>query len=125
MAIDITRLKQENQKSIESLDNSLARLNALMNEGLPLSEAVAVNAQINRVQGDKIHFQIVRGHLHAANTIVKEMSAERQARLDELSSRLDDAIREDFVINATFGVVKRVISAAEELTDITSSHITT
>jgi hypothetical protein len=124
MAIDIKRLQQENQKSIESLNNSLARLNRLMDEGLPLSEAVAVNAQISRVQGDKIHFQIVRGHLHAAGAIVKEMNAERQARLDELSARLDDAIRDDFVINASFAVVKRVISAAEEITDITSSHLT-
>lgn len=125
MPIDITRLQEENKKSIDALDNSLIRLSRLMDEGLPLSQAVAVNAQISRAQGDKIHFQIVRGHLLAGGTIVREMSAERQARLDELSARLDDAIRDDFAINATFAVVKRAISAAEEITDITSSHIKT
>ena len=125
MPIDITRLQEENKKSIDALDNSLIRLSRLMDEGLPLSQAVAVNAQLSRAQGDKIHFQVVRGHLLAAGTIVREMSAEREARLDELSARLDDAIRDDFAINATFAVVKRAISAAEEITDITSSHIRT
>jgi hypothetical protein len=123
MPIDITRLQAENAKSIEAVNNSIARLSAMMDEGLPLSNAIAVNAQLNRALGDKIHLQLVRGHLLAAGVIVQEMSAAVQDRLDELSARLDDAIRQDFIISATFDVIKKSLSAAEEISDIASAHI--
>jgi hypothetical protein len=123
MPVDIARLQAENEKSINAVDNSIARLNSMVDEGLPLSEATAVNAQLSRAQGDKIHLQLVRGHLAAAGVTIKEMDPAVQSRLDELSARLDDAIRQDFVINATFDLIKSSLSAAEELSDIASGHI--
>lgn len=118
----IEALREANSKAIEAVNNSLTRLNRLMNSGLPLSEASAVNAQIARAQGDKLHLQIIGGHLLAGATIVRPLSGEVQDRLDVLAGRIDDAIRADFVLQATFDVVKRTLSAAEELSDITSAH---
>jgi len=122
MPVDIARLQAENEKSLKAVENSITRLNDLMDDGLPLSEAIAVNAQLSRAQGDKIHLQLVRAHLAAAGVVVSEMDPAVQSRLDVLSGRLDDAIRQDFIISATFDLIKISLSAAEELSDITSKH---
>ena len=110
MPVDIQRLQNENQKSLNAVDNSITRLRDISDDGLPLSEAIAVNAQLNRAQGDKIHLQLVRGHLLAAGVIVSPMDPAVQARLDVLSARLDQAILNDFRINAAFDLVKRALS---------------
>ena len=123
MPVDIQRLQAENAKSLEAVDNSITRLVDLMDDGLPLSLAIAVNAQLSRAQGDKIHLQIVRGHLAAAGVIVNEMDPEVEARLDVLATRLDEGIRNDFIVRAAFDLVKVVLSAAEEVSDITSRHL--
>jgi hypothetical protein len=123
MPVDIQRLQAENAKSLAALDNSITRLVDLMDDGLPLSLAIAVNAQLSRAQGDKIHLQIVRGHLAAAGVIVSEMDPEVEARLDVLATRLDEGIRNDFIVSAAFDLVKVVLSAAEEVSDITSRHL--
>jgi hypothetical protein len=124
MPVDIQRLQAENAKSLEAVDNAITRLVDLMDDGLPLSLAIAVNAQLSRAQGDKIHLQIVRGHLASAGVIVSEMDPEVEARLDVLATRLDQAIRNDFIVSAAFDLVKVVLSAAEEVSDITSRHVT-
>jgi hypothetical protein len=123
MAVDIQRLQTENAKSIDAVNNSITRLLDLMDDGLPLSQAIAVNAQLSRAQGDKIHLMIVRGHLLAADVIVSEINPDLQARLDVLAGRLDDAIRDDFKLNATLDLIRVALSAAEEISDITSSHL--
>ena len=122
MPVDIARLQAENEKSLKAVENAITRLNDLMDDGLPLSEAIAVNAQLSRAQGDKIHLQLVRAHLSAADVVVSEIDPAVQSRLDVLSARLDEAIRQDFIINAAFDLVKVSLSAAEELSDITSRH---
>lgn len=122
MPVDIQRLQNENQKSLDAVDNSITRLRDISDDGLPLSEAIAVNAQLARAQGDKIHLQLVRGHLLAAGVIVSPMDPGVQGRLDVLSARLDQAILNDFKINAAFDMIKVVLSAAEEISDITSNH---
>lgn len=123
MSVDIQRLQTENAKSIEVLDNSITRLSDLMDDGLPLSQAIAVNAQLSRAQGDKIHLLIVRGHLLAAETIVSEIDPAVEARLEVLAKRLDDAIRDDFKFQATLDLIRVALSAAEEIADITNSHV--
>jgi len=122
MPIDVPRLQAENQKSLAAVDNSITRLNDLMDDGLPLSEAIAVNAQLSRAQGDKIHLQLVRGHLGPAGVIVSEMDPAVANRVDVLAARLDQAITNDFIIGATFDMIKVSLSAAEEMSDITSKH---
>ena len=123
MPVDIQRLKDENAKSILAVSNSITRLIDLSDDGLPLSEAIAVNAQLARAQGDKIHLLIVGGHLGAADVIVSEMNPEVVARLDLLAERLDKAIRDDFKINATLDLIRVALSAAEEITAITTQHL--
>ena len=122
MPVDIQRLQAENQKSLDAVDNSITRLRDISDDGLPLSDAIAVNAQLSRAQGDKIHLQLVRGHLLAAGVIVSPMDPAVEDRLNTLSARLDQAILNDFRINAAFDLVKVVLSAAEEISDISSSH---
>ena len=122
MPIDIARLKAENAKAIEAVDNSIERLQAMVDEGLPFSEAAAVNADLADARGDKVHLQNLRGHLSAAVVIVSEMDPSVQNRLDLLSARLDAAIRHDFVVSATLDVVRSSLNAAQEISNIISNH---
>jgi hypothetical protein len=124
MPVDIERLKDENSKSLLAVSNSITRLLDLSDDGLPLSEAIAVNTQLARAQGDKIHLLIVGGHLGAAGVIVKEMDANVQARLDELAARLDKAILDDFKLHAALDLIRVALSAAEEISSITEQHLT-
>ena len=123
MPVDIQRLQTENARSIVAVNNSIARLSDLADDGLPLSDAIAVNAQLARAQGDKIHLLIVGGHLGAAGVIVKEMDQDVEVRLNDLAGRLDAAIRDDFRINATLDLIRVALSAAEELSSITTQHL--
>src|SRR5688572_16774307 len=105
MPIDIARLQAENAKAIEAVDNSITRLTAMVDEGLPSSQAARAEAELARALGDKVHLQGVRAHLTAAGVMVSEMDPSVQNRLDSLSDILDAAIRQDFVISATLDVV--------------------
>ena len=122
MPVDLERLQIENQKSLDAVNNSIARLMDLADDGLPLSRASAVNAQLIRAQADKVHLQIVRAHLRAAQVVVSEIDETVQNRLDRLSDRLDAAIREDFAINAGIDFIRTVLGAAEEISAITMDH---
>lgn len=124
MPVDIQRLQTENAKSIVAVNNTITRLSDLSDDGLPLSDAIAVNAQLARAQGDKIHLLIVGGHLGAAGVIVKEIDPAVEARLDVLAARLDDAIRDDFKLHATLDLILVALNAAEEISLITSNHVT-
>ena len=123
MPVNITRMREENQKAIDAMDNSIQRLQALLDKGPPFSEELDIKAELRRAKKDKIHLQLVRGHLRAADTIVNPISQSVEARLDELSARLDAAILQDFTINATFTVVRKVLSAAKEISEIASQSI--
>ena len=122
MAVNIARLRRENQKSIEALNNSISRLRDMLDEGPPLHEEIAITAELNNAQSNKVHLQLVRAHLNAAGTIVAPISPDVEARLDVLSARLDEAILEDFVINATFDVVQKVLGAVKEISTLTSQN---
>jgi hypothetical protein len=119
MPVDLQRLQDDNQKSLDAVNNSIARLMDLSDDGLPLSQASAVNTQLIRAQADKVHLQIVRAHLGAAGVIVEPMDADTADRLDELSEKLDAAILDDFVINAGLDFIRTILDAAEEISTIT------
>ena len=123
MAIDLNRLVDENTRSLVATDNCISRLGNLMSQGLPLSQAIAVNAQFSRATGDKIHLQLVGAHLNAANVVVAPVNPNVEARLDELSRRLDQAILNDFALNATISMIRSGLSAVEEIGGITMDHI--
>lgn len=122
MPIDIARLLAENAKSLEAVDNCITRLTAMVDEGLPSSQAARAEAELARAGGDKIHHEGVRAHLTAATVIVSEMDPSVQNRLDTLSDRLDAAIRQDFVISATLDTIQVTLNAAQEISSIIMDH---
>lgn len=122
MAIDLNILIDENTKSLQATDNCITRLFSLMNQGLPLSHAAQVNAQLSRATADKIHLQIVRAHLNAANVIVAEIDQQILDRLEMLAARIDVAILNDFKLQASISMIRTALNAVEEIAGITESH---
>ena len=122
MPVDLERLQTENEKSLTAVNNSIRRLKDIKESGLSFSKAAVVNDELIRAEADKIHLQQVRAHLAAAATVVQPIDPSVAAKLDELSARLDNAIRNDFVLNATLDVVRTALRAAQEIANITMSH---
>lgn len=122
MPIDIPRLQAENEKSLEAVENSIARLPGLTDE-LPNSKAILIHDELVRARAEKAHLEMIRGHLRAAGVTVKEMDPSVVSRLDALAARLDRAIRDDFVTSATLELVTATLNAAREVSNITSQHL--
>lgn len=121
MSLDKNQLRERNTFAIRALEKSVERLRELR-KGKTLTIRKRYNREIARAIEEITDLQLINGHLGAATTVVEPMSAAVQSRLDELADRLDQAIRDDFILNAAFETVLDVISFAEEIGAIIDSH---
>lgn len=110
-----------NTTAIEALKKSADVLRELR-KGKTLTVRKRFDREIARVNEQITELEIVNGHLRASATVIEPLSNETVARLEELAGRIDQAIREDFLINATFDTVLDVISFAEEVGAIIGDH---
>ncbi len=117
---ELNRLLEKSGKAIQAANNVKAFLEDQLSLGLPLHEEAAVNAQLQRANGDLEHLRLVEAHLRAAVVIIAPLSPTKLAKLDALADKLDTAIRNDFVISATLALAKRALQSAEEIGDILS-----
>jgi len=121
MPNDKEDLRQRNQQAIDALNSSVDRLRELR-KGKELTIRKRFDREIARANEQITDLELINGHLTAAATVIDPISQETQARLDELAARLDQAIRNDFKINAAFETVLDVISFAEEVGAIIDTH---
>src|SRR5258705_11513090 len=101
MSLSKTDLISRNTGAIEALKESADRLRELRN-GTTLTVRKRFDREIARADEQITELEIVNGHLRAAVTTIEPVSNETLSRLDELASRIDQAIRNDFRINAAF-----------------------
>jgi hypothetical protein len=121
MPLDKDQLRERNEVAIKALEQSVERLRELR-KGKTLTIRKRYKREIARALEEITDLELINGHLRASSTIVDPMSASVQAHLDELAGRLDQAIRDDFILNAAFDSVLDVISFAEEIGAIVDSH---
>lgn len=117
---ELNRLLDKSGKAIQATQNVIAFLNDQLSLGLPLHEEAAINAQLARANGDLIHLQLVEAHLRAAAATIAPLPQSKLQRLDVLADRLDQAIRKDFILNATLALAKKALRTAEEIGGILS-----
>jgi len=110
-----------NTTAIEALKKSANVLRDLR-KGKTLTVRKRFDREIARVNEQITELELVNGHLRASTTVIEPISNETIARLDELAKKIDQAIKTDFVINATFDTVLDVISFAEEVGAIIHDH---
>jgi len=121
MSLNKDQLRERNGVAIKALAQSVERLRELR-KGKTLTIRKRYNREIARALEEITDLELINGHLRASITIVEPMSASVQTHLDELAGRLDQAIRDDFILNAAFDAVLDVISFAEEIGAIVDSH---
>jgi hypothetical protein len=121
MALSKNELIERNNVAIKALNDAVDRLRELR-KGKPVDIRARFNREIARANEQITELEIVNAHLKASNTVVEPMSAETVRRLDELAGRLDQAITNDFKINATFDTVLDVLSFAEEIGSLIHQH---
>lgn len=61
-------------------------------------------------------------HLHAATTVVEQMSHENQRKLDDLAEVIDEAIMRQAWIDASLGIIQDLFDTATKLRKITAAH---
>lgn len=121
MPLTTNEMIARNTAAIEALGLAVERLRELR-KGKELTIRKRYTREIARANEEITDLEIVNGHLRAASTTIDPISNEVQARLDVLAERIDEAIRNDFKVNAAFETVLDVISFAEEIGAIIDSH---
>jgi len=121
MSLSVNERIARNTGAIKALQKSADVLRDLR-KGKTLTVRKRFDREIARVNEQITELEIVNGHLRASTVVIEPISNETVALLDELASKIDQAIKNDFVINATFDTVLDVISFAEEVGAIVQDH---
>ena len=121
MPVSKQDLIDRNTAAIEALKKSVDVLQDLR-KGTTLTVRKRFDREIARANEKITDLELVDGHLRASLTAIEPVSDETEARLDELADKIDQAIKNDFVINATLDTVLDVISFAEEVGAIIGDH---
>lgn len=117
---ELNRLLDKSGKAKQAAQNVIAFLEDQLSLGPPLHELAAINAQLARASGDLTHLRLVETHLRAAVATISPLPQSKLDRLDVLAGRLDQAIRNDFILNATLALAKRTLQTVEEIGEILS-----
>ena len=124
MSVQLTKTEviEKNKIAIKACDQSIARLNDLIDEGLFTEEELKCLTQKNRAKTEKQLLQTVNAHLKAAGTTVKPMNQNTVDKLNDLGNKLDEKIRNNLIINATIDFITSVLDETEKLRDIVKAH---
>lgn len=115
---DTKRAKEEVERAISAVTNTLGYLNFKLGMGLPSLERQKFIAEKARAERELIHLSLLKANLHAGIVIVGPIQPPEAARLDELAVILDQAIEDDFIFNATLALAMGIVDAAKEVQDI-------
>ena len=114
-------LRERNQQAIDALNACVKRLRELR-KGKELTVRKRFNREIARATEEITDLELIDGHLTAEEVTIDPIDPATQARLDDLANRIDQAIQNDFQLNAAFETVLDVISFAEEIGSIIDTH---
>ncbi len=112
-------LIQANNRAIQALNQSLARLNRLTVGAFP-GDFAMLQAHIGRVTSQIRLLNVINAHLEAANVPFAPLDAATQERLQQAFNRIDQAIIQDAIVNATIDTVNDVLAAATRISNITN-----
>ena len=121
MATDANDLIKRNDAAIAALQKAIAELEE-MKKGTNLDDRKRFVREIDRASEEITDLEILGGHLVASTTVIDPINPQTEQRLDELASRIDRAILNDFKLNAAFETVQDVIGFAKEIGTIIDSH---
>lgn len=124
MSVELTKTEvlEKNKIAIKVCDQSIDRLNNLIDGGLLSADGNKALKQKNRAQGEKELLQTVNAHLRAAGTKVSPMNQSTVDELNDLGNKLDEKIRNNLIINATIDFITSALNDAKKLREIVEAH---
>jgi hypothetical protein len=121
MSVSPEQAIKANDDAIKALEESIKRLTQLR-KGQSRDDRKRINNLIAGARAEIIETGIINAHLRATNVEIAAMDREVEQRLQVLTARLDEAIREDALLVARLETVLDVIKAAEEVSAIIDDH---
>lgn len=112
-------LIQANNRALKALNQCLTRLNKMTVGGFPPEFAI-LQAHIGRVTSQINLLNVINAHLEAAAVDFKPLDDETQQRLQQAFDRVDRAIVQDAIVNATIDTINDVFAAATRIGNITN-----
>jgi len=112
---NLLRAKLEIERAITAVTNTLAFLNRKIRMGLPPLERADFISEKAHAEGELIHLSLLKANIHAAIIVVQPLRQEDVARLEALSTIIDQAIKDSFVLNATLDLAIKTLDAAAEI----------
>lgn len=120
MPIDLDELARLNQKSLDLLNAQVEELEN-KKDGLPTEEQVIALAGISDLQIQIRTLEFTQAHL-GTSRIVVQFDGSDAAQLSRLEGVLDGFIMADATVNAMLASISPVMTAAEKINDLISSH---
>jgi hypothetical protein len=121
MSPTLNDLIELNTKTLRILNGSFKTLRDSLPGQDPDDKAETL-AEMGRISLEINTTTNVLIHLHAAETVVEEMSSENQRKLDELARAIDNAIMRQAWVDAGLGLIEDLVDAAVKVRKITASH---
>lgn len=110
----ISELTRANQNSIEAIDDSRSRLRQLFRHAVGDESDDIFAERVELTTKDHLA-KIIKIHLGAATTAVKPLNTTDEVILRDLAGKIDQAIRDDAILNATFAFIKDLLDKAQLL----------
>jgi hypothetical protein len=110
-----------NEAAIKALEESIQRLLELR-RGKSLDDRDAIDTEISVARAEIIQITSLNEHLRAATVVIAAMNPAVEQKLQSLADRLDEAIRQDALLNARLETVLDVMKTAREVAGIISDN---
>jgi hypothetical protein len=113
--VTLPEMIEANQDSLEALKASRIRLRRLRVIEINPDERERINAELQDVVNEINLVDTMLEHLRAAGTTVQPMNPADVKALREAAAKIDRAIMEDTIVNATLGFIQDLFDAAVEI----------
>jgi signal transduction histidine kinase len=113
--VTLQEMIEANQDSLEALKASRNRLRQLRVVAINPDERERINAELQDVINEINLLDMMQAHLTAAGTTVQPMNPTDVEALREAAAKIDKAIMEDAIVNATLGFIQDLLDATEEI----------
>jgi hypothetical protein len=120
--ITLAEMIEANQDALEVLRASSKRLRELRNAEIDPDERARITAERQDILNEINLVETMVAHLMAAQTVIQPMSPEDTKSLRELAQKLDKAIMQDAIVNATLGFIQDLFDATEEIRKLSRRH---
>jgi hypothetical protein len=112
--MNLAEMRTANATALTAAGQSVERLKKLRATA-PTAQLATITVHLDSAMTEKHLLEALQAHLNAAGTTVKPLPPALAQDLDAIAARIDKAIHDDAIVNATLEVVTVVLKDAEQM----------